>query len=167
MRARRWVYVVLMAVMAGGMNGTLLASFAQAKDEMRTFDLDRILDLALERNPAIASARSVIEQNEGMRTQAGAYLNPTVGYQTANGLIRDPSNGDNKIEHNITVYQPVEYPGMRAARQDAAAAGLASATVGLDVAKLNLIAEVKQGFYELLLAERRARRPATTRRSRS
>ena len=40
------------------------------------------------------------------------------------------------------------------ARKDAAAAGLAGATVGLDEAKLNLIAEVKQVFYELLLAER-------------
>ncbi len=155
MPTRLWNYVVLTTVLvAVVMSGILMSPLAHAKDEMRTFDLDRILDLALERNPAIASARSVIEQNEGMRTQAGAYLNPTVGYQTANGLIRDPSNGDNKIEHNITVYQPVEYPGMRAARQDAAAAGLASATVGLDVAKLNLIAEVKQGFYELLLAER-------------
>src|SRR4026208_724894 len=154
MRARRWVYVVLMAVMAGGMNGTLLASFAQAKDEMRTFDLDRILDLALERNPAIASARSVIEQNEGRQIQAGAYPNPTIGGQTANASLRDPSTGSPITEYGVTLHQTVEWPGMRAARKDAAGAGLASATVGLDEAKLNLIAEVKQGFYELLLAER-------------
>ena len=54
----------------------------------------------------------------------------------------------------MSLHQTVEWPGMRAARKDAAEAGLASATVGLDEAKLNLIAEVKQGFYELLLAER-------------
>jgi cobalt-zinc-cadmium efflux system outer membrane protein len=143
-----------MTVMVAGASGTLLPSFAQAKEQTPTFELDRIIDLALERNPAIASARSVIEQNEGRQIQAGAYPNPTVGYQTANGLIRDPSNGDNRIEHNITLFQTVEYPGMRAARQNAAAAGLSGATVGLDEAKLNLIAEVKQAFYELLLAER-------------
>ena len=54
----------------------------------------------------------------------------------------------------MTLHQTVEWPGMRAARQDAAAAGLVGATVGLDEAKLNLIAEVKGLFYELLLAER-------------
>jgi cobalt-zinc-cadmium efflux system outer membrane protein len=143
-----------MTVMVAGTSGMLTPSYAQVKEQMRTFDLDRIIDLALERNPAILSAQSVIEQNEGMRTQAGAYPNPTVGAQTANGAIRDPSNGDRMTEYGMTLHQTVEWPGMRAARQDAAAAGLSGATVGLDEAKLNLIAEVKGAFYELLLAER-------------
>ncbi len=154
MPAQLWSCVVLMTVMVAGTSGTLIPSVAQAKESMPTFDLDRIIDLALERNPTIAGAQSVIQQDEGRQTQAGAYPNPTIGYQTANGLIRDPSNGDNRIEHGVTVYQPVEYPGMRAARQDAATAGLAGATIGLEEAKLNLIAEVKTAFYELLLAER-------------
>jgi len=154
MPARLWNYVVLMTVMVAGTSGMPMPSFAQAKDQMTTFELDRIIELALERNPAIASAQSVIEQNEGLRTQAGAYPNPTVGAQTANGAIRDPSNGDRMTEYGMTLHQTVEWPGMRAARQDAAAAGLSGATVGLDEAKLNLIAEVKGAFYELLLAER-------------
>jgi cobalt-zinc-cadmium efflux system outer membrane protein len=154
MPARLWNYVVLMTVMVAGTSGALIPTYAEVKEQMRTFDLDRIIDLALERNPAILSAQSVIEQNEGRRTQAGAYPNPTVGAQTANGAIRDPSNGDRMIEYGMTLHQTVEWPGMRAARKDAADAGLASATVGLDEAKLNLIAEVKQAFYELLLAER-------------
>ena len=152
-RFLNWVIAVT-TVMVAGTSGALLPSFVQAKEPMPTFELDRIIDLALERNPLIAGAQSAILQNEGLRTQAGAFLNPTVSYQTANGLIRDPSNGDNRIEHNITVYQPVEYPGMRAARQEAAAAGLAGATVGLEESKLNLIAAVKTAFYELLVAER-------------
>jgi len=143
-----------MIVMAAGTSGALMPSFAQAKDQTPTFDLERIIDLALERNPAIASARSVIEQNEGLRTQAGAYPNPTIGAQTADATIQDPRNGDRITERSVTLHQTVEWPGMRAARQDAAAAGLVGATVGLDEAKLNLIAEVKGLFYELLLAER-------------
>jgi cobalt-zinc-cadmium efflux system outer membrane protein len=154
MPARLWNYVVLMTVMVAGTSGALIPAYAEVKEQMRTFDLDRIIDLALERNPAILGAQSVIEQNEGRRTQAGAYPNPTVGAQTANGAIRDPSNGDRMIEYGMTLHQTVEWPGMRAARKDAADAGLASATVGLEEAKLNLIAEVKQAFYELLLAER-------------
>ena len=154
MPARLWNCVVLMTVMVAGTSGMLMPSFAQVKEQMRTFDLDRIIELALERNPAIASAQSVIEQNEGLRTQAGAYPNPTIGGNTANGAIRDPSTGTRMNEYGMTLNQTVEWPGMRAARKDAADAGLASATVGLDEAKLNLIAEVKQAFYELLLAER-------------
>jgi cobalt-zinc-cadmium efflux system outer membrane protein len=143
-----------MTLMVAGTSGMPVPSFAQAKEQMPTFDLDRIIDLALERNPAIASARSVIEQNEGRRTEAGAYPNPTVGFQSADAAIRDPSNGVRLIERGVTVHQTVEWPGMREARQDAAAAGLAGATVGLEEARLNLIAEVKGLFYELLLAER-------------
>ena len=155
MPARSWNCAVVITVMvAVATSGTLMPSFAQAKDQLTTFELDRIIELALERNPAIATARSVIEQNEGLRTQAGAYPNPTVGAQTANGAIRDPNNGDRMTEYGMTLHQTVEWPGMRAARQNAAAAGLSGATVGLDEAKLNLIAEVKGLFYELLLAER-------------
>ena len=154
MPVRLWNCVVLMTVMVVGTNGTLMPSFVQAKEPIPTFELDRIIDLALERNPMIAGAQSVIEQNEGRRTEAGAYPNPTIGFQTADATIRDPSNGVRMMERGVTVHQTVEWPGMRAARQDAAAAGLAGATVGLEESKLNLIAEVKGLFYELLLAER-------------
>ncbi|TKB67681.1 MAG: TolC family protein [Nitrospira sp.] len=155
MPARLWNCVVITTVVvAVATSGALMPSFAYAKDQLLTFDLDRIIELALERNPAIASARSVIEQNEGRQIQAGAYPNPTVGVQTASGRARDPSIGKGLIEDAVTAEQTVEWPGMRAARKEAAAAGLASATVGLDEAKLNLVAEVKQAFYELLLAER-------------
>ena len=153
MPAWLWNYVVLITVMVTT-SGTLMPSFAQAKDPMPTFELDRIIELALERNPAMATARSVIEQNEGGQIQAGAYPNPLITAQSADAAIRDPSNGIRIIERGVTVHQTVEWPGMRTARKDAAEAGLEGATVGLEVAKLNLIAEVKGLFYELLLAER-------------
>jgi cobalt-zinc-cadmium efflux system outer membrane protein len=132
-----------------------MPSSAQAKDQTSTFDLDHIIELALERNPVIAGARSVIEQNEGRQIEAGAYPNPTVAGQTGSGALRDPSVGGPRVnEYGMSLHQTVEWPGMRAARQDAAEAGLAGATVGLDEVKLNLVADVKQGFYELLRAER-------------
>ena len=154
MLARFLTFSVLMTVLVAGANGTPASSFAQTKEPVSTFNLDRIVDLALERNPAIASARSVIEQNEGGQIQAGAYPNPTIGLTTADAALRDPSIGSRMMERGMTVHQTVEWPGMREARKEAAAAGLAGATVGLEEAKLNLIAEVKGLFYELLLAER-------------
>jgi outer membrane protein, heavy metal efflux system len=156
MPAQLWNCAVLMAVMVVvATSGTLMPSFAQAKDQMPTFELDHIIELALERNPVITGAQSVIQEDEGRRTQAGAYPNPTLGGGYGSGALRDPSIGGPRVtEYNLTLHQTVEWPGMRAARQDAAEAGLSGATVGLDEAKLNLIAEVKGLFYELLLAER-------------
>ncbi len=155
MLARFCKGAVLMILMLAGAGGTPMLSFgAQAKEQVRTFDLDRIVGLALERNPTIASAQSVIEQNQGRRTQAGAYPNPTIGLHTADGALRDPSIGSRMMERGVTLHQTVEWPGMRAARKDAADAGLSGATFSLDEAKLNLVAEVKGTFYELLLAER-------------
>ena len=43
---------------------------------------------------------------------------------------------------------------MRAARQRAAEAGVAGATVGVVETRLNLTADVKVAFYNLLLAQR-------------
>ena len=154
MPARLCNCVVLMTVLVAGTSGVLIPSFAQAKDPMPTFDLDHIIDLALERNPMIAGAQSVIAQNEGRRIEAGAYPNPTITVQTADATLRDPSLGRRMAERNMTLSQPLEWPGKRAARQDAAEAGLAGATVGLEESKLNLIADVKTAFYDLLLAER-------------
>ncbi len=154
MPARLWNCAVLMAVMVVGASGTLMPSIVQAKEPMPTFDLDRIIDLALERNPIIAGAQGVIAQSEGKQIEAGAYPNPTITVQTADAALRDPSIGRRMGERNMSLSQPLEWPGKRAARQDAADAGLAGATVGLEESKLNLIAEVKTAFYDLLLAER-------------
>jgi len=154
MLARFLTFSVLMTLMLGA-SGTLMPSFgAQAKDPIPMFELDRIIDLALERNPAIAGARSVIEQNEGRRTKAGAYPNPQITAQFADATIRTARTGARAVENGVIVEQTVEWPGMREARKDAAAAGLTGATFSLDEAKLNLVAEVKGTFYELLLAER-------------
>jgi outer membrane protein, heavy metal efflux system len=155
MLARFFMCTLVMTVFVAGASGTPESSFAQTKEQTSTFTLDRIIDLALERNPTIAGARSVIEQNEGGQIQAGAYPNPTLSGGTGSGALRDPTTGGPRVtEYNLTLHQTVEWPGMRAARKDAAAAGLSGATVGLEEAKLNLIAEVKGLFYELLLAER-------------
>ncbi|NOT21142.1 MAG: TolC family protein [Nitrospiraceae bacterium] len=155
MPARLFNCVVLMAVMAAtGATGTLVPSLVQAKEPIPTFDLEHIIGLALERNPIIAGAQGAIAQSEGKQIEAGAYPNPTITVQTADAALRDPSLGKRMAERTMSLSQPLEWPGKRAARQDAADAGLAGATVGLEESKLNLIAEVKTAFYDLLLAER-------------
>lgn len=137
---------------------------AQAGDSVRSYDLQRVLLLALERNPLMEGAQSVIDQNVGRRIAAGAYPNPTITGGTGYGMLRDagvtaistidvPAR-ERLTEYNASVGQPLEWPSKRQARKQAAEAGLAGATVGLVETRLNLAAEVKIEFYELLLVQR-------------
>lgn len=127
------------------------------------YTLDAVVDLALERNPAVAGAQGVIEQNRGQYVLAGAYPNPNVAGYTGLGLLRDTGRAgiadDPGVirsinEYTFTVGQPMEWPAKRAARQRAAQAGVAGADAGLDEVRLNLIADVKLAFYQVLFAQR-------------
>ncbi len=120
------------------------------------YTLDGVLQLALERNPAVAGAQALLEQHQGQRLQAGAYPNPTVAGQSGSGSIRDPSSGSSITEYQITLNQPLEWTGKRTARKQAADAGVSGAAAGIEETRLNLVADVKTAFYDLLLAQQSA-----------
>ncbi len=118
-----------------------------------TYEMGPIIDLALERNPAIAGAQGTLDQQKGFQIGAGAYPNPIVGGQGGRGSVREPSNGLSVTEYSVSLGQPLEWPGKRSARQRAADAGYAGAGAGFSETRLNLIADVKTAFYDLLLAQ--------------
>jgi cobalt-zinc-cadmium efflux system outer membrane protein len=152
----------MLVCMAMALPLAVLTVQAKAADAVKpTYDLLRILDLALERNPVVDRAQGVIDQTVGQRVAAGAYPNPTVQADGGRGFLRDAGPLRTEIPTAATEYfvflgQPLEWPKKRAARQSAAEAGLASAAVGLVETRLNLTAEVKLAFYDLLLARRDA-----------
>jgi cobalt-zinc-cadmium efflux system outer membrane protein len=120
------------------------------------YTLNQVVQLALQHNPAMSGAEAALEQSQGQQVTAGAYLNPTVTGSAGRGSIRDPSTNVSIIERTITVEQPLEWLGKRAARQRAADAGLAGALAGMDEAKVVLMAEVKAAFFQLLFAQQEA-----------
>lgn len=125
-------------------------------EEARSYSLAEILALAVERSPTLASAAGIVRQSHGQEIAAGAYPNPSVSGSAGRGAIRDPSTGVHVTEHTVTVEQPLEWSGKRQARKEAAAAGVAGATAGLDEAKLNLQVDIKVAFYQLLFSQRDA-----------
>ncbi|MGQ0667658.1 MAG: TolC family protein [Nitrospiraceae bacterium] len=137
---------------------------ASAESGVQTFTLDSIVELALSKNPVVSSAEGQIEQQRGQQTLAGAYPNPTVSGNTGYGELRDTGRAgigplldrQSLAEYNMTVGQPVEWPGMRAARQRVAESGLAGANAGMVETRLNLTSQVKVAFYGLLLAQQDA-----------
>ncbi|MBI4002196.1 MAG: TolC family protein [Nitrospira defluvii] len=121
-----------------------------------------MLNLALTHNPTVASAEGTIEQNRGQQVAAYTYPNPSINANTGVGNIRDAGRAgiadtltqQSITEYNLTIGQPIEWPSKRLARQRATEAGVASASAGLAETRLNLVADVKVAFYDLLLAQR-------------
>ena len=136
-----------------------LTASAWAESSRKVYRLPEVVGLAIEHNPLVAGARAVIDQSAGQRTAAGAYPNPTIHGDGGRGFLRDAGPIAAEIPRSATEYmagfsQPLEWPAKRAARQRAAEAGLAGATVGLVETRWNLTADVKVAFYDLLLALR-------------
>src|SRR5689334_4370894 len=137
----------------------LCTAGVHADDVRPTYALHDIIGLAIERNPLIAGAMAAIDESTGQRTAAGAYPNPTIHGDGGKGYLKDAGSLTNEIPTSATEYmagfsQPLEWPAKRAARQRAAEAGLAGASVGLIETRLNLTSDVKVAFYDLLLAQR-------------
>ncbi|HEX2055890.1 MAG TPA: TolC family protein, partial [Nitrospiraceae bacterium] len=143
---------------------TALFAIAAPKPEQLTYQIDDVIELALERNPAVKGAVGLIEQSRGIQIRAGAYPNPTIQGNTGYGRLRDanvivPEAEAAKAREHITEFtgsigQPFEWPLKRTARKEAAAAGLAGANAGYQETQIVLISDVKVAFFDLLFAQR-------------
>lgn len=127
---------------------------ASASADSGVFKLEEVIELALKQNPAMSAAKGVIRQSEGGRIAAGAYPNPSVSTLVGPGRTREALGDISFFERDVTVSQPIESPGMRAARQRAADAALAGSQAALGEARLSVLSDVKVAFYQLLLAQR-------------
>ncbi len=160
--SKRFLAVVSLA--AGLSAVTVCSSSHAAEESGGLYTMEGIVQLALEYNPAMTGAQGFIDQQRGYQTTAGAYPNPSVTGNVGYGRIREAGKADilgsgtaqSITESNMTVGQPLEWPAMRAARQRAADAGVATANAGFTEARLNLVAQVKVAFYDLLFAQQNA-----------
>ncbi len=123
--------------------------------------LDRALVLARERAPAVLAARLQIEEARGHLSGARAWLaeNPTL----SGGLGRRLGVGPARpLEAQVELSQPVELGGRRAARIEAADAGVAAAAAGSEGTLRETEAQVARAFFRALFAAERARLAAAT-----
>lgn len=142
------------------LTGSLLFTTSVSSQEPAAFSkyaLPEILTLALERNPLITEAEATVAEQQGERVTAAAYPNPTVEGLGGRGTPRGSSDRPGGSEYSVALRQPLEWPGKRTARIQAAEQGVTAARVGVEEARLDLRGEVKIAFYQLLLANQDAK----------
>jgi cobalt-zinc-cadmium efflux system outer membrane protein len=105
--------------------------------------------LAEQHSPVLKVASSQMDGAHAALDTARAFPNPDIELGSGNSYLLPPTaqRGHNSA---LTVSQPIELPGLRNARQRAAEAGIASGTALLNDARINLHAQVKVAFFDVL-----------------
>lgn len=105
--------------------------------------------LAEQHSPSLKVARNQAEGAQAALETASAYPNPDVEFGAGTSYLLPPSaqTGRNSA---MSISQPLEFPGLRSARQRAAQAGITSGAALLDDARVNLYAQLKLAFFEVL-----------------
>ncbi|MDM4768275.1 TolC family protein [Pelomonas sp. SE-A7] len=115
-----------------------------------TLTLERALDQALSRNPAIAAAVKEVEATEGATRQARTWRNPELST-----TVEDFRN--NTRTTTVTVDIPIELGGKRTARITAAERAASLASAELDNVRAEVRARVIAAFFDVLVAQERAK----------
>ncbi|WP_075805619.1 TolC family protein [Pseudomonas putida] len=111
-----------------------------------SLSLPQALATALEHNPDMAAARQEIGIADGARRQAGLIPNPELSVE-----VEDTRR--NTSTTTVTLSQPLELGGKRAARVEVASVGQALAQMTLERQVNDLRAEVTQAFHAALRAQ--------------
>lgn len=129
---------------------SLSAGISLAED--RKYGLQEVIEIAFEKNPSSAVFRANIEATKGTIYSESAYPNPEVGFETGRG--RSLEGSDSGGEYSVSISQPIERPKKRLNRIKAAEKEVEAAEKEAEDFHLELVSEVKKGFYRLLLSKK-------------
>lgn len=122
----------------------LLPSWAGAQ----ALTLPEALQLASQHSPALAAAEAQAQGAQAAVKSSAAFPNPE--FEVGSGVSRPRQpGGESGRNEMVGIAQPIEFPGLRSARQDAAAAGAEAGSATLHAVRLEQRAAVKQAFFEV------------------
>ena len=128
------------------------AASAQAQ-ESSSATLQSVVELARERNPDIVAARKMWESASAKVTSESAYPAPEVGVEYW-GFSRSGLNVGSAEEKWYDVAQTVPFPGKLTLRGKSAAHAARREEEVYRAAERDVVSQVKQAYYELLLAQK-------------
>jgi cobalt-zinc-cadmium efflux system outer membrane protein len=120
----------------------------------KIYTLSDIVSLAEAKNPSLAVFQANIEAARGALTAARAFPNPEVGVDIGRARPRDTPDAGYEREWSGEVSQALEWPGTRRSSRRAAAAQVEVARSESDDFRLDLVARVKEAFFQVLVAQR-------------
>lgn len=129
---------------------SLSADISLAED--RKYGLQEVIEIAFEKNPSAAIFRANIESSKGSVISSKAYPNPDIGLEVGRGRSLDSSGTGG--EYSVSIGQPIERPKKRLNRIKAAEKEVEAAEQEAEDFRLELVSEVKKGFYRLLLSKK-------------
>ncbi|TCS15973.1 TolC family protein [Caulobacter sp. BK020] len=148
MSSNRWS---LRAALAGVASGVLCAS-AAAQTAPAFPDL---LKQAQTSAPRLALGAAEIRAAEGQAAQAAARPNPTLGLTVENITGSGPYKGFGGAETTLSIEQPLELGGKRAARTSAAKAELAAAQARAALGQVDFARDLALAYAAAEAAQRR------------
>jgi cobalt-zinc-cadmium efflux system outer membrane protein len=131
-------------------SGALLLSCAfTAPARAAPLTLLQAVAIAEQHSPLLKVASSQMDGAHAALDTALAFPNPDIELGSGNSHLLPPTaqRGHNSA---LTISQPLELPALRNARQRAAEAGIASGAALLNDARINLDAQVKVAFFDVL-----------------
>lgn len=117
--------------------------------------LDRALEEAEARAPAIVAARAALEASRGRLRQAGLRANPQLDVTVENFAGTGPYAGVDGTETSVQISQRLDLGGRRSARIGTAQAALHAEEMRLAIARADLAQSVRSQFGTALAAEAR------------
>lgn len=162
-----WAVTFGLALFAPGLfihasTGTVHLSWAEALAEPRPaakddamLTLDLAIDHALAGNPGLAEIKARAEAMAAIPSQAGALPDPTVNFE----MLNVPTRNFDLRQEDMTmmalgISQELPFPGKLALREKIAEHEALAAADSVDEARLRLVREVKQNWWQLFYYDR-------------
>jgi outer membrane protein TolC len=117
----------------------------------KTLTLEQCISIALQQNPLVLSSAQQYQASLARIKQAKAFAQPTLDYDSdlQPKFFKFKDSG----ESYFGLSQSFEFPGKRQTRGKIASQESYELMADIDLLKLDLIFQVKQSFYSLLLAQ--------------
>ena len=115
--------------------------------------LEGAVRLALEHNPELRASRGRIDAATGRAYQAKLWTNPELELSTEDGPV-DSGRVISGAKQTIGVAQTIPFPGKKKLDGQIGVSNIRFSEAELSLRRVELVRDVKSGFYQVLAAER-------------
>ncbi len=131
-----------------------ILAFVLTTSAVHAEDLDHLIQLLLENNPAILAARRSVDAKKAMVTPARTLPDPSISFQTMGNLLPPTvMAGDPSSARVLTLSQELPFPGKLNLQGQIASAEADAESWKYEEVRREKIADLKTAYYDLYLAQ--------------